>query len=204
MSKHAVSNRFVLMIATMLPAIMVAASLTTALVPTTAFAQNADSNIQRDIHENEGGDWSVIVDPIVQPNVDVSSNIGVNAHVILDPEDCEEASDEESQVNNQDSTQEARSDGNVGDNSVYVSPQVQTNTQVATNLLVDVDVVPAGCDPSDTVVQANNQDSSQEAGGDVQGGENSRLIVKTFTRSDNIERNQNVNVDATIPLSIPQ
>lgn len=188
----------------MLPAIMVAASLTTALVPTTAFAQNADSNNQRDIHENEGGDWSVIVDPIVQPSVDIDTNIGVNAHVILDPEDCEEASDEESQENNQGSNQEARSDGNVGDNSVYVSPQVQTNTQIAANLLVDVDVVPAGCDPSDTVNQANNQAPSQTAGGDVQAGEDSTIVVPVIQRSDNIERNQNVNVDATIPLSIPQ
>jgi hypothetical protein len=193
MSKHAVSNRFVLMIATMLPAMMVAASLTMALVPTAAFAQ-------RDIHQNEGGDWSVIVDPIVQSSVDVDAKTGVNVHVL--PEDCEEASDEESQENNQGSSQEARSDGNVGDNSVYVSPQVQTNTQVASNLYVDVDVVQAGCDPSDTVGQANNQDSSQDAGGDVQAGEGSTTIVPVIQRSDNIERNQNVNTDATIPLSI--
>ena len=192
------------MIATVLPAIMVAASLTTALVPTTAFAQNADSNIQRDIRENEGGDWSVIVDPKVQPSVDVDTNTGVNVHVITDPADCEEASDEESQENNQGSTQEARSDGNVGDNSVYVSPQVQTNLQFAANLYVDVDVVPAGCDPSDTVGQANNQAASQEAGGDVQAGDDSRTIMPIIQRSDNIERNQNVNVDATIPLGIPQ
>jgi hypothetical protein len=206
MSKHTISNRFVLMLATMLPAIMVAASLTTASAPATAFAQedNTDSNNQRDIHQNEGGDGSIIVDPIVQPSADLKLNIGASAHVITDPEDCDEANDEESQQNNQESTQEARSDGNVGDNSVYVSPQVQTRTQIAANLYVDVDVVPVGCDPSDTVDQGNNQDSSQDAGGDVQAGDASRTVVQVIQRTDNVALNDNVNADATIPLSIPQ
>jgi hypothetical protein len=195
MIKHTVSNRSVLMMATVLPAIMLAASLTLTLVPATAFAQG----VQRDIQQNEGGDWSVIVDPKVQPSVEVDANIGVNTHIITDPEDCDEASDEESQVNNQDSTREARSDGNVGDNSVYVSPQVQTNTQVALNLLVDTDIVPAGCDPSDTVGQVNNQDAVQNAGGDVQAGDDSRIVMPVIQRSDNVERNQNINTDATIP-----
>ena len=193
------------MLATMLPALMLAASLTMALVPATAFAQeeNTGSNNQRDIHENEGGDWSVIVDPIVQPSVDVKLNVGVNTHVITDPEDCDEASDEESQENNQGSTQEARSNGNVGDNSVYVSPQVQTNTQVAANLYVDTDVVPEGCNPSDTVGQGNNQASSQDAGGDVETGEDSTTVVPVIQRTDSVAQNQNVNTDATIP-TLPQ
>ena len=193
------------MLATMLPAIMLAASLTMALVPATAFAQeeNADSNTQRDIHENEGGDNSVVVDPIVQHSADVDLNVGVNTHVITDPEDCDEASDEESQQNNQGSTQEARSDGNVGDNSVYVSPQVQTRTQVAANLYVDTDVVPEGCDPSDTLNQENNQPSSQVAGGDVQAGEDSTTVVPVYQRTDTVAQNHNVNTDATIP-SLPQ
>jgi hypothetical protein len=205
MSKHTVSNRFVLMLATMLPAIMLAASLTMALVPATAFAQeeNADSSTQRDIHENEGGDWSMIVDPIVQHSEDIDLNVGVNTHVITDPEDCDEASDEESQQNNQGSTQEALSDGNVGDNSVYVSPQVQTRTQVAANLYVDTDVVPEGCNPSDTVNQENNQPSSQVAGGDVQAGEDSTTVVPVYQRTDTVARNDVINTDATIP-SLPQ
>jgi hypothetical protein len=198
MSKHTVSNRFVLMLATMLPAMMVAASLTMALVPGTAFAQE----VQSDVHENEGGDWSVIVDPIVQPSVNIDANIGVSADVILNPEDCDEASDEESQENNQESTQEARSDGNVGDNSVYVSPQVQTSTNVALNLYVDTDVVPAGCSASETVEQHNNQDPTQSAGGDVESGEDSTTVMPVIQRSDNVAHNQNVNTDATIPIQI--
>src|SRR5215212_8746496 len=82
MNKHTVSSKFVLMIATMLPAILLVTSLTLSLVPTTAFAQNAESNNQRDIHENQGGDSSVVVDPIVQPDIGVALNIAVNTHII--------------------------------------------------------------------------------------------------------------------------
>ena len=56
MNKITISNKFVLMIATMLPAIMLAASLTLSSVPTTtAFAQedNADSNNQSDIYHSD-------------------------------------------------------------------------------------------------------------------------------------------------------
>jgi hypothetical protein len=202
MNKITISNRFVLMIATMLPAIMLAASLTLSLVPAaTAFAQedNADSNNQSDINENEGGDNSVVIDPIVQPYVDVDYNVDVNTHVITDEEDCDEASDETSQENNQNPSQEARSDGNVGDSSIYVSPQVQTSTLVAGNLIIDTDVVPEGCDPKDTVDQENNQNPSQEAGGEVEAGENGITNIQTHQRADTVSRNDNVNTDATIP-----
>ena len=206
MNKHTVSSKFVLMIATMLPAILLASSLTLSLVPTTAFAQeeNADSNNQSDIRENQGGDNSVIVDPIVQPQVGVGLNINVNTHVITDPENCDEANDEVSQGNNQDSTAEARSNGNVGDNSVYVSPQVQTTTLVGANVYVDTDVVPEGCNPTDTVNQGNDQTASQDAGGEVQAGENSIINIPVNQRADTVSLNENANTDATIPLSLPQ
>lgn len=206
MNKITISNKFVLMIATMLPAIMLAASLTLSLVPATAaFAQedNADSNNQSDIRENEGGDNSVVVEPIVQPQVDVDYNVDVSVDVITDEEDCDEASDEVSQENNQNPSQEARSDGNVGDNSVFVSPQVQTTTLVAGNLYVDTDVAPEGCDTTDTVNQENNQTPSQDAGGEVEDGNNSITNIQTHQRADTISRNDNVNTDATIPVSLP-
>jgi hypothetical protein len=207
MKKDTGSSKALLMIATMLPAIMLAASLTLSLVPATrAFAQedNTDSNNQTDIHNNEGGDGSVIVDPIVQPSVDVKLNVDVNTHVITDPERCDEASDEVSQANNQGSTEEARSDGNVGDNSVYVSPQVQSTTLVGANVYVDTDVVPEGCNPNDTVNQANDQSSSQDAGGDVEAGRNSIINIPTVQSANTVSQNDNVNTDATLPVSLPQ
>jgi hypothetical protein len=204
MNKITLSNKFVLMIATMLPAIMLATSLTLSLVPATAaFAQedNEDSDNQSDIRENEEGDNSVVVDPKVQPAVDVNYNIDVNTHVITDEEDCDEASDEESQENDQGSSQEARSDGNVGDNSIYISPQVQTQTLVGGNLVVDTDIVPEGCNPTDRVSQENDQNPSQEAGGEVEAGGGSITNIQVHQIADTIARNDNINTDATIPLS---
>jgi hypothetical protein len=204
MNKITLSNKFVLMIATMLPAIMLATALTLSLVPAaTAFAQedNTDSDNQSDISENDGGDNSVVVDPIVQPAVDVKYNVDVNTHVITDEEDCDEASDEESQGNEQAPSQEARSDGNVGDNSIYVSPQVQTTTLVAGNLVVDTDIVPEGCSTDDRVNQENDQEPSQEAGGEVKTGGDSITNIQIHQRADAFARNDNVNTDATIPLS---
>jgi hypothetical protein len=201
MNKITASNKFELMIATVLPAIMLATSLTLSLVPVTAFAQveNADSDIESDIRETEDGDNSVNIDPIVQTSNDVDMNVDVNTDVITDGEDCDEASSEESQENDQGSGQEARSDGDVGDNSIFVSPQVQDTEQVAGNVYVDVDVVPEGCNPTDTVNQENDQGSSQNAGGDVEHGTGSIIEMSTLQRAETIAFNHNLNTDATIP-----
>ena len=200
MNKITISNRFVLMIATMLPAIMLATSLTLLLVPT-AFAQedNPDSEIQSDINENEGGDNSVVVDPIAQTEVEVDVNVDANTHVISDEEDCDEASDEVSQENDQNPSSEARSDGNVGDDSVYVSPKAQTTVLVAENINVDTDVVPEGCDPADRVNQDNDQSPSQIAGGNVETGENPITNLQIHQRAFALAENRNVDTDATIP-----
>jgi hypothetical protein len=201
MNKITISNRFVLMIATMLPAIMLATSLTLSLVPVTAFAQedDGDSEIQSDINENEGGDNSVVVDPIAQTEVEVDVNVDANTHVISDEEDCDEASDEVSQENDQNPSSEARSDGNVGDDSVYVSPKAQTTVLVAENINVDTDVVPEGCNPADRVNQDNEQSPSQIAGGDVETGENPITNLQIHQRAFALAENRNVDTDATIP-----
>jgi hypothetical protein len=201
MNKITISNRFVLMIATMLPAIMLATSLTLSLVPVTAFAQedDGDSEIQSDINENEGGDNSVVVDPIAQTEVEVDVNVDANTHVISDEEDCDEASDEVSQENDQNPSSEARSDGNVGDDSVYVSPKAQTTVLVAENINVDTDVVPEGCNPADRVNQDNDQSPSQIAGGDVETGENPITNLQIHQRAFALAENRNVDTDATIP-----
>jgi hypothetical protein len=201
MNKITISNRFVLMIATMLPAIMLATSLTLSLVPVTAFAQedDGDSEIQSDINENEGGDNSVVVDPIAQTEVEVDVNVDANTHVISDEEDCDEASDEVSQENDQNPSSEARSDGNVGDDSVYVSPKAQTTVLVAENINVDTDVVPEGCNPADRVNQDNDQSPSQIAGGDVETGEDPITNLQIHQDVFALAENRNVDTDATIP-----
>jgi hypothetical protein len=203
MNKITISNKFVLMIATMLPAIMLATSLTLSLVPVTAFAQevDGDSDNQSDIRENEGGDNSVVVDSIAQTEVDVDLNVDVNTDVITDEEDCDEASDEVSQENDQNPSSEARSDGNVGDDSIYASSQTQTTVLVAENVNVDTDVVPEGCNPNDRVNQDNDQSPSQIAGGDVETGENPITNLQIHQRAVALAENRNVDTDATIPLS---
>jgi hypothetical protein len=201
MNKITISNKFVLMIATMLPAIMLATSLTLSLVPVTAFAQevDGDSDNQSDIRENEGGDNSVVVDSIAQTEVDVDLNVDVNTDVITDEEDCDEASDEVSQENDQNPSSEARSDGNVGDDSVYVSPKAQTTVLVAENINVDTDVVPEGCNPGDRVNQDNDQSPSQIAGGDVETGENPITNLQIHQRAFALAENRNVDTETTIP-----
>jgi hypothetical protein len=201
MNKITISNKFVLMIATMLPAIMLATSLTLSLVPVTAFAQedDGDSEIQSDIQENEGDDNSVVVDPISQTEVEVDVNVDANTNVISDEEDCDEASNEVSQENDQNPSSEARSDGNVGDNSIYFSPKAQTTVLVAENINVDTDVVPEGCNPEDRVNQDNDQDPGQIAGGDVETGENSITNLQIYQRAFVLGENRNLDTDATIP-----
>jgi hypothetical protein len=204
MNKITFSNKFVLMIATMLPAIMLATSLTLSLVQVTAFALEDDGDsddIQSNIRENEGGDNSVGVDSTAQTEVDVDLNIDANTHVISDEEDCDEASDEISQENDQKPTSESRSDGNVGDDSIYVSSQAQTTVLVAENINVDTDVVPEGCNPSDRVNQDNDQSPSQIAGGDVETGENPITNLQIHQRAFALAENRNVDTDATIPPS---
>jgi hypothetical protein len=218
MNNGAVSKKSVLLTITMLSAaLMLVASLIPSLFPAQAFAMeekegyiedprrqlNADSNNQEDLRENEGGDNSVIVDPIVQTSVQPAINVDANVHVITDKEDCKEASDNVNQINNLSSNQDASSDGNVGDNSLYISPQVQTTNQLAVNLYVDADLIFAeDCIPSDNVNQINNLSSNQDASSDVKLGQGSTINNPTYQRADAVALNGNVNTDAIIPLSL--
>jgi hypothetical protein len=219
MNNGAVSKKSVLLTITMLSAaLMLVASSMPSLFPAQAFAMeekegyiedprrqlNADSNNQEDLRENEGGDNSVIVDPIVQTSVQPAINVDVNVHVITDKEDCKEASDNVNQINNLSSNQDASSDGNVGDNSLYISPQVQTTNQLAVNLYVDADLIFAeDCIPSDNVNQINDLSSNQDASSDVKLGQGSTINNPTYQGADAVALNENVSTDAIIPLSLP-
>jgi hypothetical protein len=162
---------------------------------------NVDSNNQEDNSENEGGDNSVIVDPKVQASVQPDVNVNADTHVITDEDNCEDANDEVNQANIQGADQEGRSDGEVGEGSVYVSPKVQTSTQVGLNANVDTDVIFADCDvPSDEVNQANIQAADQEAGSDIGAGEGSSIIIPAEQRADVIGLNIGENTDVIRPL----
>jgi hypothetical protein len=54
------------------------------------------------------------------------------------------------------------------------------------------------------VNQGNDQTASQDAGGNVEAGRNSIINIPIVQSSDSVSRNDNVNTDATLPVSLPQ
>ncbi|HEX6281005.1 MAG TPA: hypothetical protein VFZ67_02125 [Nitrososphaera sp.] len=141
---------------------------------------NVDFEAQEDINNDEGDDNSVTVDPIVQTSVQPDLNVNVDTHVITDEDDCEDASDDVDQANVQGADQVARSDGEVGEGSVHVTPILQDSRQVALNVNVDTDaILVEGCNPSDEANQANVQGADQEATRDLELGQDSTIIIPT-------------------------
>ena len=217
MNSNTVSRKLVLMIATMLSTVMLAASSMSSLAPATAFAQpdgsvddllaqiSSSSDSQNESRENEGGANSVTVDPIVQTAVQPAVNVNVATHVITDKANCEEANDNVDQSNDQSADQQGRSDGTVGEGSLYVSPKVQTAQQIGLNVNVDTDVILAdGCTPHDNLNQANDQSTSQDAGSNVDAGKGSNIILPTIQNSGTLAQNLNVNNDVIQPVPLLQ
>jgi hypothetical protein len=206
MNNDNVSNKRAFMIATVLSAVLLAASSITSLGPTRAFAlditvpevdlgtstvfaeepnQNSNgedeqgtsgsssssddtatteaspvnaetspnSNSEEDTSRVEEDDF-VTADPIVQTNAGADVNVDVEADVVMDEEDCEEANSDISQRNERVAEQQANREGRQGENSLYVSPSVQTDQHLAFNLAMDTDIVLVeGCNPTDNIEQ---------------------------------------------------
>ena len=265
-----VSNKRILMIATMLSAMMLAASTMPSLVPTTAFAQqsvasginanvdeilsqqpNPGSAATEDEPETSDGDDagasaatedepetsaatedepetsdgdtsevtpvnsginldsdseedttpvneedSVTVDPVVQSAVQSDLNVNVDTAVVMDEEDCDEASNEVVQANGQESDQQAATEGRVGDNSMYVGPKMQLSEQVALNANVDIDVVLVdGCKPVDDITQVNAQSSDQGTSSDLESSPSGTAIFPANQRADKFAYNIGVEKD---------
>jgi len=178
---------------------MLATSSMASLVPTTAFAQeDASQEDSSDVAVAEGG---VEVDPILQTNVQADVNTNVDTAVVTDPEDCDEASNDETQQISQSSDQLADRDVQTGENSLYVNPIVQTSVQVAFNYNVDSDVVLVeGCQPVDNVNTETSQSSSQQANRDIERGAGSDLELPTYQRQVTIGQNHQINEDVYAPL----
>src|SRR5215203_835934 len=196
MNKKILSNKSVLLIATMLSTMMLATSSMASLVPTTAFAQE-DASSDEDRGEVAVGEGDVEVDPIIQTNVGTA--------VVTDEEDCEEASNDVTQEISQPSDQQASRDVEQGEGSLYVNPVVQTNAQVGFNTNVDYDVILVdGCQPEDNVSQDTLQDSNQQANRDIEAGAGSDQLLPTFQRSDQIAQNRQINEDILVEAPLPQ
>jgi hypothetical protein len=270
MNNDLISNKRILMIATMLSAMMLAASTMPSLVPTTAFAQqsvasginanvdeilsqqpNPGSAATEDEPETSDGDDagasaatedepetsaatedepetsdgdtsevtpvnsginldsdseedttpvneedSVTVDPVVQSAVQSDLNVNVDTAVVMDEEDCDEASNEVVQANGQESDQQAATEGRVGDNSMYVGPKMQLSEQVALNANVDIDVVLVdGCKPVDDITQVNAQSSDQGTSSDLESSPSGTAIFPANQRADKFAYNIGVEKD---------
>ena len=204
MNKKILSNKSVLLIATMLSTMMLATSSMASLVPTTAFAQE-DGSSDEDRGELAVGEGDVEVDPIIQTNVGVDVNTNVDTAVVTDEEDCEEASNDVTQEISQPSDQQASRDVEQGEGSLYVNPVIQTNAQVGFNTNVDYDVILVdGCQPEDNVSQGTLQDSNQQANRDIEAGAGSDQLLPTFQRSDQIAQNRQINEDILVEAPLPQ
>jgi hypothetical protein len=201
MNKKILSNKSVLLIATMLSTMMLATSSMASLVPTTAFAQN-DSASEEDRGAVEVGAGEVGVDPIIQTNVQADVNANVDTAVVTDEEECEEATNDETQQISQSSDQQASRDVETGEDSLYVNPVVQTSVQAGFNYNVDTDVVLVeGCQPIDTTNSETLQSSNQQANRDIEAGEGSDLELPTYQRQVTIGQNHQINEDIYVPLS---
>src|SRR5215213_1005981 len=207
------SNKSVLLIATMLSTMMLATSSMASLAPITAFAQedvpdmealltqvSPDSTSEEDTSDNAGtGD--VVVDPVVETAAEADTNVNADTHVITDEEDCDEANDEVNQANDQSADLGDRSEGEVGDNGVFVAPKVQTAAGVGLNLNVDTDVVLVdGCNPSDDLNQANDQSVDETTGNDLEAGEDSTIVDPTRQVSNLFAQNIGVDNDVVRPV----
>src|SRR5918994_4263086 len=158
---------------------------------------NLDSNSEEDVNRVEEDDF-VTVAPIIQTSVQPDVNVDANTHVITDEEDCEEANDEVTQANLQGSNQQGRSEGEVGDNSIYVGPTVQVSEQISVNVYADTDVILVeGCDlPSDQVTQASVQGSNQGTSSDIEASEEgSTVLIPAYQRSGQTAEHVDINRD---------
>ena len=214
------SNKSVLLIATMLSTMMLATSSMASLAPIAAFAQedvpdmealltqvSPDSSSEEDTSANDedtsnnAGSGDVVVDPVVETAAEADTNVNADTHVITDEEDCDEANDEVNQANDQSADLGDRSEGEVGDNGVFVAPKVQTAAGVGLNLNVDTDVVLVdGCNPSDDLNQANDQSVDETTGNDLEAGEDSTIVDPTRQVSNLFAQNIGVDNDVVRPV----
>ena len=151
MKRNAFSKTFILLLtASALPSLLLIASLSLSLAPTTAFAEkdkprltqmNADSNKQESTKQDEGGDGSAIDDPTIQSSMQPGVNVAVTPHVVTDKKSCEDASDHVTQENLQTSDQKADTNVKSGQGSTVFSPIYQSSNHLEKNIAIDRDVV---------------------------------------------------------------
>jgi hypothetical protein len=194
MSNKIISNKYVLLTATILSAMMLAGSAVSSLLPTTtAFAASDDGDI--------------VVDPTSQTDVETGLNIEVDPDVLIS-NDCEDLNDasETEQENDLPVNQEDQNNNDVGDGGIVVEPTVQTAVQTGLNINVDPDVfVVIGCgdvsvevNDDDETEQENDLPAEQEALSDSEVGEDGVLVSPDIQTAAQTEYNINEDSDAFV------
>lgn len=195
---------------------MLAASSMPSLVPTGAFAQQAiASDVTSDVTEKVNEMFA----PQPDPNSDSGdASDGDNTEAAAAPADEEqdasdgsESSSDESESTtpenapdsdiNLDSASEEDSSSVEEDDFVTVDPQVQNNIQTDVNAGADVALVmdEEDCAEANTEeVQANGQDSDQQADSEGRVGDNSFYVSPKYQLSEQIAVNAHVDLDVVL------
>jgi hypothetical protein len=200
MSDNLLSNKYVLLIATILSVIMLAASMVPSLFLSTAFAASDD-------------DDDVVVDPTIQVSIELDENIDVDPDVNIS-EGCVDISDNDkvTQVNEQTTNQEVHKNNDVGDGGVVVEPTIQASVQTAVNINVDSDVLTVlGCDDGnveisddDKVTQVNELTTNQEVLSDSEVGDGGGMLFSpTIQESREKALNYNQDNDRVVFIPLP-
>ena len=201
---------------------MLAASLMPSLAPTGAFAQQEQQAIASDVTS----DVTEKVNGMLNPESDTNSNGGedesdgenteaaaapTTADEEQDASDGSESSSDESESTtpenapdsdvNLDSASEEDTSSVEEDDFVTVDPILQNNVQTDVNAGADVALVmdEEDCDEANTeVVQANGQDSDQQADSEGRVGDNSFYVSPKYQLSHQVAVNAHVDLDVVL------
>jgi hypothetical protein len=209
MKNSILSKKLALFIATMLPAIMLAASPMLSSAPTAAYAQEIDEqSVETRENVNDEGE-GIAVSPVIQVPIQVSTNVNIDDDIVVDL--CDDGSvesvdnREDTLANVQSADQGANVNNDVDELGAAASPVVQALVQVGTNANLDTDAIVAlDCGGEDIEVadddsqQANVQSGEQQADADNEADTGNVALDLTEQISTQQGLNLNNDIDTTI------
>jgi hypothetical protein len=189
MTNKIISNKYALLTATVVSAMMLATSAVPSLFPTTAaYAEE------------------VVVEPTLQTDVETEVNVDVDPDVHIS-DDCEDLNGDNEEVEQIIELPVNQKDHNDNEGDIVVEPTVQTAVQTGLNVIVSPDVfVILGCDDDDTVevsdeeevTQITDEPTIQEATSDSEGDLLISPDIQT-TRETGINYRNDKDVVAVVP-----
>ncbi len=195
MNNYILSNKRVLVIATMLSVMMLVASSTQSLIPAKVFAQ------QQSLASTVNGNIGEVVDETLDQQLNRDDNSGDEQQgtsggaASSTPEN-----DPKSEVK-VDSQSEEDTSRVEEDDSVQVDPIIHNSIQNDLNINVDSELVmdEEDCEEAQNeVLQGNVQQSDQQAGGEGRVGDGNVYVSPKLQRSTQFALNANVDVDVVL------